>query len=130
MSNSQSLLISHAVLSYFVPGGDLQNPKYNLQSDLQLTDVQFSVVTGTAFTFTSGIAGLVFGHLADSCPRKWIWIIACFLWTLCTFAESYTTSFGAILATRMGFAVFRGSCVPMSLSLLADFTLPKDRGVA
>ena len=118
------------MLSYFVPGGELHNSKYNLQLDLELTDVQFGVVTGTAFAFTSGIAGLIFGQLADTYPRKWIWIASCILWTTFTFAESYSVSFRTILPARIGFAIFRGSCVPMSMSLLADFNLPKDRGVA
>ena len=113
-----------------VPEGDYGGAKYNLQVDLKLTDVQFGVVTGTAFTFTNGIAGLVFGHLADIYPRKWIWLIACVLWTLCTFMESFATNFVSILIPRMGFAIFMGSCVPVSISLLSDFTLPKHRGTA
>ena len=87
-------------------------------------------MTGTAFTFTNGTFGLIFGHFADIYPRKWVWIIACLLWTACSFAESFTESFGQILPARMGFAIFMGSCVPVSVSLLSDFVLPKERGVA
>ena len=72
----------------------------------------------------------MFGHLADIYPRKWVWIIACLLWTVCTFTESFATSFGTILPPRMGFAIFMGSCVPVSISLLSDYTLPKNRGLA
>ena len=113
-----------------VPEGKYAGAKYNIQTDLKLTDVQFGVVTGTAFTFTNGIAGLVFGHLADIYPRKWVWIIACLLWTVCTFSETFATSFATILPPRMGFAIFMGSCVPVSISLLSDYTLPKNRGLA
>ena len=119
------------MLSYLVPEEDgFSGSYYNIKEALGLSEVQYGVVTGTAFTFTNGAFGLIFGHLADIYPRKWIWIIACLLWTLCTFAESYTTSFGTILPARMGFAVFMGSCVPVSVSILADFTLPKERGFA
>ena len=117
------------VLSYFVPGGDLNISQYNLQTDLRLSDVQFGIVTGTAFVFTSGIAGLVFGHLADIYPRKWMWITTCLLMTLCTFAESFAVSFATVLPARIGFAIFRGS-KPVSLSLLSDFNVPRDRGMA
>ena len=99
-------------------------PKYNFQTDLGLTDIEYGIVTGTAYTFTNGVCGIVFGHLADIYPRKWIWIIACLLWTTCTFIESFTDSFYGILIPRMGFAMFMGSCVPVSVSLLSDFTLP------
>ena len=118
------------VLSYLVPEGDYSGAKYNVQTDLNLSDVQFGVVTGTAFTFTNGIAGLFFGHLADIYPRKWVWIIACLLWSVCTFIETFATSFATILPPRMGFAIFMGSCVPVSISLLSDYTLPKNRGLA
>ena len=105
-------------------------PKYNFKLDLGLTDVEYAIVTGTAYTFTNGVCGLVFGHLADIYPRKWIWIIACILWTICTFLESFAESFVGILLPRMGFALFMGSCVPVSVSLLSDFTLPSERGIA
>ena len=39
-----------------VPEGDWIGARYNIQTDLKLTDVQFGVVTGTAYTFTNGIA--------------------------------------------------------------------------
>ena len=44
--------------------------------------------------------------------------------------ESFSDSFVGILIPRMGFAVFMGSCVPVSVSLLSDFTLPSERGMA
>ena len=107
-----------------------KSSKYNFQIDLGLNEVQYGVVTGTAYTFTNGVAGLVFGHLADIFPRKWVWIIACMVWTGCTLIESFSASFVGILLPRIGFAIFMGSCVPVSVSLLSDFTLPKERGIA
>lgn len=52
------------------------------------------------------------------------------LWTLCTFAESYCTNFLQLIFARIGFAILMGSNIPLSVSLLSDYTMPKDRGIA
>ena len=97
---------------------------------LGLQDFQVQVVVGSVYTFTNGFSNLFFGVLADWYPRKWIWIGACLLWTGCTFAESYATNFTQLLLARIGFALAMGSCVPLCVSLLSDYTMPKDRGIA
>ena len=66
-----------------------QGAEYNFQKDLGISDFQVAVVTGSVFTFTNGIANLIFGIIADRYPRKWIWISCCVMWSVCTFAESY-----------------------------------------
>jgi len=103
---------------------------YNIKIALGLSKVQFGIVTGTAFTLTNGIAGLCFGHLADIYSRKMLWIAACFAWTGCTFAISYCSDFTGILLARIGFSILMGTCVPISVSLLSDLTLPSERGTA
>ena len=85
---------------------------------------------GSVYTFTNGFANLFFGILADQYPRKWIWAVSAVLWTLCTFAESYCTNFLQLIFARIGFAILMGSNIPLSVSLLSDYTMPKDRGIA
>ena len=68
--------------------------------------------------------------MADIYPRKWIWVSTCIIWTLCTFLESYAQTFTQLLFARIGFAFSMGSCVPLSVSLLSDFTMPSERGIA
>lgn len=106
------------------------NPKYNVKDSLGLTDFQFAIVTGSVYTFTNGFANLFFGYFADIYPRKWLWVATCFGWTLLTFAESFTDTFVQLLFARIGFAILMGSCVPLSVSLLSDFTMPSERGLA
>ena len=92
------LLLSHLtaqwqafLLSYLLI--ENKGSEYNFQKDLGLTDFQVSIVVGSVFTFTNGFANLFFGALADIYPRKWLWVITCILWSLCTFAESYAETF-------------------------------------
>lgn len=128
------LLLSHISAQWqaYLPSYMLtdKGPYYNFQKDLGLTDFQVSIVVGSVYTFTNGFANLFFGALADIYPRKWIWLIACIIWSACTFMESYTQTFTQILFARIGFAFAMGSCIPLSVSLLSDFTMPKERGIA
>lgn len=119
-----------AVLSYLLVKDKDDEARYNFQVDLGLTDFQVAVVTGSVYTFTNGLAGIGFGLVADYYPRKWVWFFACVLWTCFTFAEAFCQTFGELISARIGFAIFMGSCVPVSVSLLSDFTMPSERGVA
>ena len=78
------------MLSYLLIDG---GARYNFQDDLGLSDFQVSVVVGSIYTFTNGIANLFFGVLADQYPRKWLWLICAFCWTVMTFIESLCTTF-------------------------------------
>lgn len=102
----------------------------NFQEDLGLSDFQVAIVVGSVYTFTNGFANLFFGALADIYPRKWLWIITCLIWTFCTLLESYCQTFTQLLFARIGFAFSMGSCIPLCVSLLSDFTMPKERGIA
>ena len=89
-----------------------------------------SIAVGSVYTFTNGFANLFFGYLADQYPRKWLWLIMAFLWTVFTFAESLCTQYWQLLLARIGFALLMGSNIPLSVSMLSDFALPSERGVA
>ena len=116
------------VLSYLLVAD--KGAYQNFQKDLGLSDFQVSIVVGSVYTFTNGFANLFFGVLADKYPRKWLWLSMCVLWSVCTFAESLCTNFIQILFARIGFAMVMGSNIPLSVSLLSDFTMPSERGVA
>jgi len=118
------------VLSYLLISKDTNESFYNFKTDLGLSDIQESIIVGSVYTFTNGFANLFFGALADLYPRKWIWLGCCIIWTGCTFLESLCTTFTQLLFARIFFAIFMGSNIPLSVSLLSDFTMPKERGVA
>ena len=118
------------MLSYLLISKDTNESFYNFKTDLGLSDIQESIIVGSVYTFTNGFANLFFGALADLYPRKWIWLSCCIIWTGCTFLESLCTTFTQLLFARIFFAIFMGSNIPLSVSLLSDFTMPKERGVA
>ena len=103
---------------------------YNIKLDLGLSSFQNDVINGAVFTFTNGIAGLFWGALADKYNRTWIWIIGCVLWSCASLLISFTQNFYQILIARILFAIFMATSIPYSVSLLSDFTLPNERGIA
>ena len=88
------------------------------------------MVTGTAFTFTNGIAGLFIGQYADKLNRKWMLFIAACGWNFFSFMESYCHVYWQILIVRMLFAIFMSANVITSVTLLSDYVVPKERGIA
>ena len=115
------------VLSYLQPDKDAF---YNFVVDIGLNDFQMTVAVGSIYILMNGIGNLIFGALADMYPRRWLWLSTCLIWTLCTFLQSYAQTFAQLVFARMGFALAMGSSVPLCVSLLSDFTMPDERGVA
>ena len=103
---------------------------YNIKIDLGLSSFQNDVVNGAVFTFTSGIAGLFWGILADKYNRKWMWIVGCILWSCASILISFTQNFAQILVVRILFAIFMATSIPYSVSILSDYTMPHERGIA
>ena len=81
----------HLVLSYMQVGG--QDPYTNIKVGLNLNQFQYTMVTGTVFTFTNGIVGLGWGHLSDVFNRKWVLLACAFLWTLSAFSISFCENY-------------------------------------
>ena len=115
------------MLSYLQVGED---PYTNLKIDLNMTSFQNDCVNGAVFTFTNGFASLFWGFLADKYTRRYVWIIACACWTGASFLISFTETFGQILTVRIVFAIFMATSIPYSVSMLSDYTMPHERGLA
>lgn len=105
-------------------------PEKNIKIGLNLSQTQFGFVTGTAFTFTNGLMGLVWGHMSDKYNRKWPLTVCCFLMTACAVSISFCDNYWQVLVARIGFAIFMSANVPVSVSLICDYAQPDERGRA
>lgn len=74
--------------------------------------------------------GLVWGHLSDNYNRKWPLIICCFLFTFFSVIISFCHVYWQVLLSRIAFAIFMSSNVPISVSLICDYVEPHERGRA
>jgi len=106
------------------------SPRTNIKVGLELSQFQYALVTGTIFTFTNGFAGLVIGQYADKINRKWLLFAVAMGWNFFSFLESITQSFWQILLARIGFAMCMSGCVTCSVTLISDFSVPSERGIA
>jgi MFS family permease len=96
-----------------------------IRETFDITDFQFSLLHGFAFSMFYILLGLPIARLADRQNRKWIITAGVFLWSvmtcLCGAARSFTTLFLA----RIGVGVGEAALSPPAFSLLADLFPPE-----
>ncbi|MBK6708302.1 MAG: MFS transporter [Sphingomonadales bacterium] len=97
-----------------------------IKQDLQLSDVQISLLAGFAFAMFYTGMGIPFGWLADRSDRKRIIFFGVIAWSLMTAACGLARSFGGLFAARIGVGVGEASLSPASYSLIPDL-FPRDQ---
>jgi MFS family permease len=101
-----------------------------IRHDLDISDVQIGLLTGTAFALIYGVAGIPLGFLADRLSRRNLIVAGMFLWSAatiyCGFAQSYRQMFIARVLVGMGEAVLS----PAAVSLISSLFPVERRGAA
>lgn len=97
-----------------------------IREDLQISDTQFSLLNGLAFSLFYAVMGIPIARLADSRSRPAIIAIGVFLWSLATAATGLGKSFWHIFTARMGVGVGEAALSPAAYSMIADL-FPKQK---
>lgn len=97
-----------------------------IKRDLNITDVQFGILHGTAFTFAFAVFGLVAGTLADRFNRRWIIFSCVTIWSLASAACGMAQNFWQLLVARLGVGAGEAGLNPAATSMIADF-FPRER---
>jgi MFS family permease len=97
-----------------------------MKAELDLTDVQITLIGGLSFVIFYVIFGLAMGRLADTLNRKWIIYAGVVLWTSATALCGLATRYGHLLVLRMGVGLGEAALAPCAFSILAD-TFPRKR---
>ena len=92
----------------------------DIKPDLDLSNFQFSLLTGFSFILFYSIMGLFMGTLADRLHRPRLLAFGLGLWRLLTAFSGMARSFTAMLIPRMLIGVGESVATPTSLSLLSD----------
>lgn len=95
-----------------------------IREEYALTDFQFSILHGWAFTVFYIFLGLPIGWLADRFSRKWIITSGIFLWSLMTCLCGLAKSFTGLFITRIGVGVGEAALSPPAYSLVSDYFEP------
>jgi len=98
-----------------------------IQSDLDLTDVQVSLLQGFAFVSTYVVLSVPIGRLVDTRSRVFIISAGVAFWSLATAACGLAKNFGTLFVARAGVGIGEATLTPASWSLMADYFPPERR---
>jgi len=97
-----------------------------IREDLQISDTQFSLLNGFAFSLFYATMGIPIARLADSRSRPAIIAAGIFLWSLATAATGLGKSFWHVFVARMGVGVGEAALSPAAYSMITDL-FPKEK---
>ena len=101
-----------------------------IRSDLGISDMQMSLLMGTAFALVYGTAGIALGYLADCTSRRNLILAGVVLWSLGTLACGLVHSFTGLFSARIVVGLGEAVLSPASISLISDYFPPARRGTA
>jgi MFS family permease len=89
-------------------------------NDLDLSDLQFGLLSGLAFSIFYGLLGLPIAGLADRHSRPMVISVGMVIWSTATAACGLATNFLYLFVARMAVGVGEAALTPASYSLIAD----------
>ncbi|MGB3626233.1 MAG: MFS transporter [Henriciella sp.] len=95
-----------------------------IRTDLNLTEVQISLLIGLAFVLLYTTAGIVLGRFADTGNRPRLIIIGMIVWCAATSASGLATGFATLLAARVLVGLGEATLSPASYSLISSYFPP------
>jgi MFS family permease len=100
-----------------------------IRKEFELTDSQLGLI-GTAFTLVYAAVGLPIGRLADVWVRTRLISIGVTVWSALTAISGFVTSYGGLVAARLGVGIGESTCSPACQSLIGDLFPPDKRSRA
>ncbi|MEM7568364.1 MAG: MFS transporter [Pseudomonadota bacterium] len=97
-----------------------------IRADLGISDTQFSLLQGFAFSLFYALLAIPLARLSDAGNRKWVIIGGVVCWSLATFASGLVATFTALFAARMLIGVGEATLTPGGYSLISDY-FPKEK---
>jgi MFS family permease len=98
-----------------------------LEHALNISDTEFGLLQGMAFSITYSVLGLPLGLLADHSHRVRILVAGLVLWSVATIGCSLASNFNELFMARMLVGVGEAALVPVATSLIADYFVPRLR---
>ena len=92
----------------------------DIKPDLDLSNFQYSLLTGFSFILFYSFMGLFMGTLADRLHRPRLLAFGLGLWSLLTAFSGMARSFTAMMIPRLLIGVGESVATPTSLSILSD----------
>lgn len=96
-----------------------------IRQQFAISDFQYSLLHGFAFSMFYIVLGLPIARLADRHNRKWIITIGVMLWSVMTCLCGLAKSVSTLFLARIGVGVGEAALSPPAYSLLADYFSPE-----
>ncbi|MBU1377087.1 MAG: MFS transporter [Alphaproteobacteria bacterium] len=97
-----------------------------VRRDLAITDTEFSLLSGLAFTLFYTVMGIPLAWVADRGSRRKLIIASIAVWSLMTAACGLASSFLTLFLARIGVGVGEAGLSPAAYSMIAD-SFPANR---
>ena len=97
-----------------------------IKADLHLSDTQFSLIQGLAFSLCYATMGIPIARMADTKSRPLIITVGIVVWSFATALCGAAKSFGQLFVARMGVGVGEAALSPAAYSMIAD-SFPKSK---
>ncbi|MGF0238946.1 spinster family MFS transporter [Rhodococcus sp. IEGM1300] len=97
-----------------------------IKADLQISDTQFSLLHGLAFSLFYAFMGMPIAYLADRFSRPKIIAIGVVFWSLTTAACGLSKNFLHMFLARIGVGVGEAALSPSAYSMFSDM-FPKEK---
>ena len=91
-----------------------------IQADLQISDTQFSLLTGLAFSLFYATMGLPIARWADVGSRPLIISAGIVVWSFATALCGLARTYGQLFLARMGVGVGEAALSPAAYSIITD----------
>jgi MFS family permease len=92
-----------------------------IREDFSISDFQYSLLHGFAFSMFYIFLGLPIARLADRGNRKWVITVGVLFWSLMTCFCGVARSFSTLFLARVGVGVGEAALSPPAYSLLSDY---------
>jgi predicted MFS family arabinose efflux permease len=102
----------------------------SIKQDLQLSDTQLGLLSGTAFGIFYATLGVPIARIADRVSRKWVIATCLALWSAMTALCGTALGFLSLLVYRTGVGVGEAGGSPPAHSLISDYFPPERRATA
>ena len=96
----------------------------DIRADLDITDVQISLLQGFAFVIFYATVAIPLGRLADTRNRRWLITIGIVVWTAAAVACGYAETYAQLFVARIFIGIGEAVLTPAGFSLLADYFRP------
>jgi predicted MFS family arabinose efflux permease len=86
-----------------------------IKADLHLSDTQFGLLQGLAFSLFYATMGIPIASLADRFPRSLIIVAGVAFWSMATMACGLAGSFAALFIARLGVGRAKRPCLRLPI---------------